>query len=205
MSEEFLRQLGINEEQKERFSAIFHLQDYDHSGSIEWEDWEAVVVRWASNFNIPADSEAYKTHRDQTRKEFERILAQADTNKDGKISHDEYITWASAWQRDYKDAKDLCERAAGGYLKTMFTEADKNKTNTLDAGEFAMLIHGGLFPAGNITKELAQKEFESLGIKGEMTLDQFADWSWELWTGKTNSDVISQEILRQTEQYRKAK
>lgn len=159
-----MNDLSKSIETREQLQAIFASVDKDHSGTLE-----------SSELAVLLEDLSMKPDPD----ELETIMREMDTNFDGEIEFEEFVTWVSS-QGSAESTANLRQRIKHrqkeiGHLQEMFDRIDVDCNGTMDLDEFQQLtVDVGL--------ALNAIELQSLWLEldedssGEVEFDEFVKW-----------------------------
>jgi Ca2+-binding EF-hand superfamily protein len=84
--------MPVSESQAHALAVRFQHWDRDHNGYIEWTDMGKAVRRLGEAFGRTADSPEWHALTDSCQRYWQVLVQHADTDRDGRISQDEYVT-----------------------------------------------------------------------------------------------------------------
>jgi len=88
--------------QKERLTGLFHFFDADGSGALTQSDFEIGGVRYAEALKQPKGSPVYVAYTENFMKMW-GIIKALDTNKDNKVTKEEFFNGLGHWMKDDKE------------------------------------------------------------------------------------------------------
>eukprot|EP01121_Diplochlamys_sp_Union-15-3_P003426 TRINITY_DN132_c0_g1_i1.p1 TRINITY_DN132_c0_g1~~TRINITY_DN132_c0_g1_i1.p1 ORF type:complete len:179 (+),score=36.92 TRINITY_DN132_c0_g1_i1:45-581(+) len=175
------------EDQKARYTAVFKYQDTNGDGHLKWEDWEGPILKYASNLGLSKDSKECQESLARARANFDRLLKDADKDKDGAVSLDEYIAWASHWGKSGE-----VDAETRKWFDVAFNIYDLNKNGSLSPNEVLVFLSGF---SPKITLDDVKEEFKARGLTDSMDLDNFIKLNNDFWGSKTNTGPILSKIV----------
>ncbi|GAB2805560.1 hypothetical protein GCM10027176_08170 [Actinoallomurus bryophytorum] len=84
--------MPVTESQAHALAVRFQHWDRDHNGHMEWSDMENAVRRLGEAFGRTEDSREWGALAESCRRYWQVLVQHADTDRDGRISQDEYVT-----------------------------------------------------------------------------------------------------------------
>jgi len=109
--------------------------DVNHSGTIEKKDFELAIERIRTTRGWQESDPKHKETRDILLKVWEGLQQKADANKDGQVSHEE---WVSMWN-EYAKNPDNALEWQNRYMNFMFELEDSSGDGSIDESEFKSL------------------------------------------------------------------
>ncbi|XP_021936109.1 calexcitin-2 [Zootermopsis nevadensis] len=117
--------------------------DVNHSGTIEKKDFELAIERIRKTRGWKESDPKYSETKDILLKVWDGLQQKADANKDGQVSHEE---WVSMWN-DYAKNPEKALEWQNRYMNFMFDLEDSSGDGSIDEEEFKSLcVSYGLNP-----------------------------------------------------------
>lgn len=148
----------LSELQIKNIGTVFNILDHDNDGEIEREDFEGIAAAIAEGVGLAADSPHRERLLDGYLGWWEQIRSQADTDQDGRVTRDEYVTAVD--QGMLEDPNYLERVAAAG--DAVFDAADTDGDGQLAEAEMA-----GFYVAAGVSAEIASGAFQQLDSDGD--------------------------------------
>lgn len=153
----------------DRFGKLFDLFDFDDDGAISREDLDRMSQQFLAALELPPDSpKAIKFHEASQRAW--GYLEPIDTDGDGIISRDEYITAVSGPTGESRLDESALDELLGPGLDAEFAAADTDDDGVLSRAEFVRLLG-----AGGVDHDDADAAFARLdrNSSGTITKDKY--------------------------------
>lgn len=121
----------VSEVRKAKLNYVFDTYfDINQDGSIEKDDFDLAIENIAKCRGYNKGGPRYTDTETSFLKIWENLRAKADTNKDNKVSRDEWIAlWSDAASEEWKTL----------YRDFMFRLQDANADGTIDSEEFVIV------------------------------------------------------------------
>jgi juvenile hormone diol kinase len=163
----------VSEVRKAKLNYVFDTYfDINQDGSIEQNDFELAIENIAKCRGYTKGGPRYKDTSDSFLKIWDNLRSKADTNKDNKVSREEWIAlWSGAENEEWKKL----------YRDFMFRLQDANADGTIDSEEFVIVTSTFGVPAAE-----AKKSF--LTISKNQTQDITPAVYEQLWREFFSSD-----------------
>ncbi|CAH2044335.1 unnamed protein product, partial [Iphiclides podalirius] len=121
----------VSEFRRKKYMEVFNSFDRDSSGTIEKKDFE-IAAEEIAKANGKVDEGKRKEYLSTLLKIWEGIASQADSNKDGHVSAEE---WVALWDA-YAKNPSAAQEWQSVYCKFTFQLLDTGGDGTIDSGEF---------------------------------------------------------------------
>jgi juvenile hormone diol kinase len=169
----------VSEVRKNKLNYIFDtFFDINKDGSIEQNDFELAIENIAKLRGYKKGGPRYQDTNDSFLKIWDSLRVKADTNKDNKVSREEWIALWSSKDAVNDEWKDL-------YKSFMFRLQDANADGSIDAEEFVSVT--GTF---GVPKDEAQKAFDKIAAGGkEVNIAYYTDLWGQFFTSDDASAV----------------
>nr|AGM32632.1 EF-hand domain containing protein [Coptotermes formosanus] len=143
--------------------------DVNHSGTIEKKDFELAIERIRTTRGWKESDPKHTETREILLKVWEGLQQKADANRDGQVSHEEWVSMWNVYAKNPDKALDWQNR----YMNFMFELEDSSGDGTIDESEFKSLcVSYGLSPeesaeaynkfTSNKTVEITREVFAEL-------------------------------------------
>lgn len=132
--------------------------DINRDGSIERSDFELAVEQIAKIRNYKAGDAKYKETSEKFLEIWDKLRASADTNRDDKVSREE---WQALWT-----IAPLDDEWKKLYMNFMFRLQDTSGDGTIDIEEFTSVCTSFGVPAGEI-----KTSFDKISNGGKQDID----------------------------------
>ncbi|MGW6930987.1 EF-hand domain-containing protein [Lentzea sp. NPDC054927] len=126
----------MNEVLLHRIEATFAHYDANGNGVIELADLYALANRLMRGFGEPASSERGRELIETSDKFWETLIARCDTDRDGRITLDEYRTAMVAVLADVNEFDDMYLEVS----ESLLALADANGDGRVEEAEFQVLL-----------------------------------------------------------------
>lgn len=126
--------------QRQKISYYFHLMDRNGDGFLEKSDLEAQAESFCRVFEIASGTPEHRQVYSRQLQPWDQLLAHADTDKDGKISLDEYLAVTAAVLADTAVFQRFVSEASHATLSM----SDRDGDGKLSFEEVArqLAVHG---------------------------------------------------------------
>jgi len=152
--------MPLTDFQKRKVHHLFNVEDANGNGVLQEDDYIIIAKKQLANSGIAEDSEDGHNFIKVYKDEFKRLAEAADTNKDGKITLDEYTKYFEK-QIEKNDLK-FFEDVVNSYMKA----ADTNHDGKLSLKEYSSLVG-----AVGVSAEQAKNNFEKMDTNKDGSLD----------------------------------
>ncbi|CAK1587329.1 unnamed protein product [Parnassius mnemosyne] len=159
----------VSEFRKKKYLYLFNGLDSDASGTIEKKDFEKSAEMMAKSADGKVNDAKHKEYLDTMLKIWDGLQSQADSNKDGKVSADEWVALWDAYAKNPSSAHDWQKL----YCKFSFQLLDTGNDGSIKSDEFVKV-----YEIWGFDKNDAVTSFEKLS-KGKGSIS-WADFQ-ELW------------------------
>jgi juvenile hormone diol kinase len=169
----------ISDVQKARMERMFHVYDCNHDGFLTLEDFADHTHKLAAIRGLAADSPELRT-LERTIHEYWGNLAAADANGDGRVTLDEWMTFAAGLLGMLQQAADSGGPwPLDGWIDSLYGVIDANGDGGITLDEYrdwctALGIAGGMDVEG-IFRAFEKKSADSL------SRDEFVAISRQFW------------------------
>jgi len=168
--------LGLTDKQRARFSVHFTHLDVDNNGFFEWDDIIAARRQLSGVLGLQFEDPVVQAQLTASRAWFDALLAAFDSNKDGKISLDEWLDGYASVSKapDFESFSPLFKDQTNGLLRWV----DKNGDGQISLAEYGA-YYKLYIPAA--TDDEIKAQYAVLGRgKAAPTLDdaRFVYWEW---------------------------
>ncbi|CAG4942930.1 unnamed protein product [Parnassius apollo] len=96
----------VSEFRKKKYLKAFNTFDTDGSGTIEKKDFEMSAQMLAKSTDGKVDEAKYKEYLNTVLKIWDGLQSQADANKDGQVSANEWVALWDAYAKNPSSAHD---------------------------------------------------------------------------------------------------
>ena len=141
--------------QQRKLSYLFSLDDADKDGAVERTDFERNADRLATSVGRAPGTPGYDQVRARYLDVWATLERRADTNRDGKVSLDEYLA-------AYADILAELGAAARGFVQVLFDFADADEDGRIAEGEYLALVG-----AYAVAADAARESFRRLDRDGD--------------------------------------
>jgi juvenile hormone diol kinase len=126
----------LSEFQKRKLAVVFHHHDMNHDGFLEKADYEEFVKRFGQAQDYSPDTPEYKAAYEQTMAAWDHIQKVADTDKDDRVSLEEFLESYDVTLGD----EDLFEQFVIGYAQSVLASWDRDGDGRLSGVEYVTLV-----------------------------------------------------------------
>ncbi|MQY06697.1 EF-hand domain-containing protein [Actinomadura macrotermitis] len=144
-----------------KFQASFHWLDADGDGAFTEADHVQMGRRAASALGYEPGSDAEQDMIDAYLNIWRRLHAPLDTDGDGRLTRQEFLTACTALTRD----PQLARHTLGGLADAVMAVADRDRNGTISLTEYTAFVHGhapGL-PSDQIAQAFARLDRDGDG------------------------------------------
>jgi juvenile hormone diol kinase len=165
----------VSEIRKNKLNYVFDtFFDVNKDGSIEKNDFELAIENIAKIRGYAAGDAAYKDVSDRFLQIWEKLRKFADTNKDDKVSREEWLTlWTEPLNDEWKKL----------YMDFMFRLQDTSGDGSIDEAEFTNVCQ-----TFGIAKDESKAAFDKISNAGKTDIDIKAYEN--LWKDYFGSDDV---------------
>lgn len=155
----------LSDWQRRKMTHRFNLQDSNHDGSIDLNDYMRVVDEMAKLRGWSADAPEYSSFRATYHAYWEALCRLTDKNMDGQVNLSEFIAGFERLLSDDQNYRRYVESVA----KNLFDSVDLDRDDKISLGEFSIPQQ-----AYGLTADQAQETFKRLDVtgKGYLTRDE---------------------------------
>jgi juvenile hormone diol kinase len=150
----------LSEFQKQKLQRYFRTYDIDNSGFIDITDIQRLLNQYAQILNWSLNSPEYSTLESNFMSRWEHILSFSDTNRDNKISWDEWLVYIDNLVSDPQSQVYAVEIA--GITSSVFRMFDLDGDERLSLNEYRLL-----FKAADIDENIANEIFSKLNLNDD--------------------------------------
>jgi Ca2+-binding EF-hand superfamily protein len=118
--------------QKRKLTQMFHTYDADHSGYLEFADFEAQFVNLAQMTGISSGSPEYDELESRYRATWDHIRQFADPDRDEHVKLDEWLSYCS----ELVQSPDTFEQGMGSIARLNAKLLDRNSDGLISLEEF---------------------------------------------------------------------
>jgi Ca2+-binding EF-hand superfamily protein len=166
----------ITDLQRRKLERRFEILDRDGDGKLEQADYEQVTSRMAAAFGHDPDGPPAVALRDTYLALWAALLRKMDSDGDGQISRDEFITSVA---RSIVAREDGFSRHIEPIAHAVLTMADTNGSGELDADEFSRMWVAIGVPADDTARAFQQLDRDQ---SGRLSLDEITAAIHEYYT-----------------------
>jgi Ca2+-binding EF-hand superfamily protein len=148
--------------QQRKFAEHFDLYDLDLDGYIEWSDYRTLAADLGNTLMAARRPADHRVLMDGFRNWWARLCHAADTDRDGRISKDEYVAAMEAGLLGTMADVQTALNIADGLLKALDTSGD----GRLSPDEYARL-----FDAIEVDREVSVPAFHRLDRDHDGVID----------------------------------
>jgi len=159
--------------QQRKLRYLFSLDDADKDGVVERTDYERIADRLATSVGLAPGTPGYDQFHERYLGVWATLDRLADTNRDGKVSCDEYLA-------AYADILAELGASAGGMGQVLFDLADADGD-----GRIAEREHLALLGAYGVAADAARESFRRLDQDGDgfIRKDEFMQGAQDFFLG----------------------
>jgi Ca2+-binding EF-hand superfamily protein len=168
--------LPVTDLQRRKLERRFEILDRDGDGKLEQEDYEGVTSRIASAFGHDPDSPRAAALRDSYLALWAALLKKMDTDGDGMVSREEFVTSVA---HSIVAREDGFARHIGPIAHAVLDLADTNGNGELDADEFSRMWVAIGVPASDTAQAFQQLDRDQ---SGRLSLDEITTAIHEFYT-----------------------
>jgi Ca2+-binding EF-hand superfamily protein len=159
--------MPVTESQAHALAVRFQHWDRDHNGYMEWSDLENAVRRLGEAFGRTGDSPEWGALAESCRRYWQVLVQHADTDRDGRISKDEYV---AAFADGVMADPAVFDGVFRSLLENVVRLADVDGDGRLDKQEYTRLM-GNWYNAGASDAEVLFRRLDADG-DGFLTQDE---------------------------------
>lgn len=123
----------LSELRRKKFTHYFRLWDVDHKGCMTFRDYALLTERTAALDNVPADSEIYRQMMAYTQANWDEMLRNVDTDRDGKLSLKEWLDYCSLYSTRVVDGSYTRIEELEQYTRAFFALVDQDRDGKIYA------------------------------------------------------------------------
>jgi juvenile hormone diol kinase len=139
--------------------------DTNKSGGVDKKDFDLAIEKTAQLRGWTAGESAYKVLQETMLAVWEGLQSGADSNKDGEVSQDEWITMWDSYAKNPSGAAEWQNL----YAKIIFQLEDASNDGSIDSEEFSTV-----YEAFGLNKEEAKSAFSKMSKgKSNVAWDEF--------------------------------
>jgi small conductance mechanosensitive channel len=164
---------------------LYRAFDVDGNRYLERADLDALARRVISHQGRAADSPLHDELRSRLASYWNEMVTLVDTNKDGRISQEEFLHFAAQLSADLSGAAGRCMMAVAELL---FTIADQDGDGTIGAKEF-----GQCFAAYGIAESITAKGFTLIDSddNGRITREEWQSFMRDVLQSQKLTDAAA--------------
>jgi Ca2+-binding EF-hand superfamily protein len=160
--------------QAENYDQLFQIYDTNHDGTISRQDFDLMAQRVLKAFNhSPTSPVGQRLGRRYT--EAWEMVADADADRDGKITKDQFRNAMAA----YAAKEHLFEDVSRGITAAEFDAADLDEDGVLDRTEFATLVQAFGYESPDVDSAFAHIDQDN---DGRITREEY----YQAWRQHTS-------------------
>jgi len=125
--------------QTRKFTRMFNAFDADHSGYLEFADVQTILTNLAQLNGIVAGSPEYEAAQSSFRTRWEHTRQFADTNRDDRVTLDEWLAYCSALIQ----SPEMFEQDMGSLISSNARLMDRDGDGLISLEDFAA-VRGNL-------------------------------------------------------------
>ena len=131
----------LSEIQREKLTKLFRIWDTDGNGFLELNDWDRLAKKRAQLSSISPDSDEYRSLLTLHHVIWEVLRQNADTNRDDRVSLEEFQAYCDA---QYGDVTDVRYASIPDQLRGLFDvlmgSVDRDQDGRITADDYALFL-----------------------------------------------------------------
>ena len=133
----------LGEFQKQKLTKIFRLWDTDQNGFLEHDDWVRISHRRAELAGVGPDTPEYQNLRSLHTGVWETLRKYADTNRDERVSLDEFLTFLDKQISGVREVSfEALPDVIRVLLEVVVISADRDHDGKITADDYAVFLSG---------------------------------------------------------------
>lgn len=153
--------------QKQKWTRLFQVYDMDGNGTVGRSDFEIIFKNIAKAKNLESNSSQYNQLHDKFMEDWEHLRQDTDTNKDGRVSLEEWLEHGDRRISDQSMYQTNVDEA-----KQIFDLFDSDGNGVITVNEYKKILS-----SWKVTEEVASETFPKLDTNsdGNISKEEFVE------------------------------